>query len=88
MAESMAMFNLFKTTDELDTSLFDPEHDMDLVALINEARTEQDIQSVARMSRARMRARRRQREDARHPNHPESLRARGLSAPSTLSRGL
>ena len=88
MAESMCMFNIFRTTNELDTSLFDPELDMDLVALINEARTEQDIQSVARMSRARMRARRRQREDARHPNHPESLRARGLSAPSTLSRGL
>ena len=84
----MYMFKFTKTTDELDTSLFDPELDMDLVALINEAKTEREIQSVARMSRARMRARRRQREDARHPNHPESLRARGLSAPSTLSRGL
>jgi hypothetical protein len=84
----MYMFKFTKTTDELDTSLFDPELDMDLVALINEAKTEREIQSVARMSRARMRARRRQREDARRPNHPESLRARGMTAPSTLSRGL
>ncbi|MDA8068733.1 MAG: hypothetical protein M0T77_09005 [Actinomycetota bacterium] len=82
------MFNFLRTPQEIDTSLFDPDEDMDLVLLINTARTEQEIQRVARMSRARMRARRRQREDARHPNHPESLRARGLSAPSTLSRGI
>ena len=82
------MFNFLRTPQEIDTSLFDPDEDMDLVLLINKARTEQEIQRVARMSRARMRARRRQREDARHPNHPESLRARGLSAPSTLSRGI
>ncbi len=43
---------------ELDTSLFDPEHDMDLVALANNARSEGDVESVVRLSRARMRARR------------------------------
>ena len=84
----MVMFNFLSRKHELDTSLFDPEEDMDLVVLINDARTERDLERVARMSRARMRARRRQREDARHPNHPESLRARGLSAPSTISRGI
>jgi hypothetical protein len=42
----------------VDTSLFDPEHDMDLVALINNARTEGEMQRVAHMSRARMKARR------------------------------
>jgi hypothetical protein len=42
----------------LDTSFFEDEHDLDLVAMINNARTEDDIQSIARMCKARMRARR------------------------------
>ncbi len=52
----MGMF--FRKNTHLDTSLFDPEHDMDLVGLANNARTEDDIELVARISRARMRARR------------------------------
>ena len=36
-----------KDQNELDTSLFDPEHDMDLVSMINNARTDREIQSVA-----------------------------------------
>ncbi|MCL2418598.1 MAG: hypothetical protein FWD04_04840 [Conexibacteraceae bacterium] len=42
----------------LDTSLFDPEHDMDLVTMINQARTEAEVHRVARVSQARMKARR------------------------------
>jgi hypothetical protein len=45
-----------------DHSLFDPEHDMDLVALFDMARTEDEIAAVTRMSQARMRARRAERE--------------------------
>jgi hypothetical protein len=47
-----------KSNTQLDTSLFDPEHDMDLIALANNARTEDDVAFVVRISRARMRARR------------------------------
>jgi len=49
---------------ELDTSLFDPDHDMDLVMMVNNARTERELQAVARMSRARMHARRTRRATA------------------------
>jgi hypothetical protein len=52
----MCMF--FRRDTKLDTSLFDPEHDMDLVLMINNARTEREMQAIARMSRARMHARR------------------------------
>ncbi len=45
-------------THELDTSLFDPEHDLDLVAMFNNARTEGDLKRAADLSRSRMRARR------------------------------
>jgi hypothetical protein len=80
------MFNFRRDeNDDLDTSLFDPEHDMDLVAMINEARSEHELQSVARMSRARMRARRRQL--ARQPRQPDSAHARGFAPPSSLMRG-
>ncbi len=41
----------------MDTSFFDPEHDLDLVALIENARTEDDIASIARICKARKRAR-------------------------------
>jgi hypothetical protein len=81
------MFNFMRNEKPLDTSMFDPEHDMDLVALINEARTEREIQSVARMSRARMRARRHHLNAARRPHQPDSTRARGFAPPSTLMRG-
>jgi hypothetical protein len=43
---------------ELDTSLFDPEHDLDLVAMFNNARTESELATAAGLSRSRMRARR------------------------------
>ena len=43
---------------ELDTSLIDPEHDLDLVVLLNTARTETELKAAAGLSRARMRARR------------------------------
>lgn len=48
----------FRKNTHFDTSLFDPDHDMDLVALANNARSEDDLEFVARISRARMRARR------------------------------
>jgi hypothetical protein len=48
----------FRRNSSLDTSLFDPDHDMDLVMMVNNARTEREMQAVARMSRARMHARR------------------------------
>ena len=54
------MFNFRRTENELDTSWFDPEHDMDLVIMINEAQTEHDIRAISHMSNARIRARRRQ----------------------------
>jgi hypothetical protein len=81
------MFNFRNSQNHIDTSLFDPEHDMDLVAMINEARTEHEIHSVARMSRARMRARRKFQTAARRPQAPDSSRARGFSPPASLMRG-
>ncbi len=83
----MVMFKFRRIENNVDTSLFDPEHDMDLVALINEARTEREIQSVARMSRSRMRARRRQLAAARRPHQPDSTHARGFAPPSSTLRG-
>ena len=83
----MSMFNFLKRQNELDTSLFDPEQDMDLVAMINEARTEEEIQWVARMSRARMRARRAQLRAARRPHQPDAAHAKGFSPPASLLRG-
>ncbi len=44
---------------KMDTSFFDPEHDLDLVAMIENARTEEDIASIARMCKQRQRQRRR-----------------------------
>jgi hypothetical protein len=42
---------------------------------------------VVRISRARMRARRRELAAARRPHQPDSTRARGYSPPSSLLRG-
>jgi len=81
------MFKNRRTQNDVDTSLFDPEHDMDLVAMINEARTEHEIQTVARMSRARMRARRKNLAAARRPHAPDSAHARGYSPPPSVMRG-
>ena len=77
----MSMFNFRRNENDVDTSLFDPEHDMDLVSMINEARTEREMQSVARMSRARMRDRRRQLAVARRPHQHDSTPDRGGSVP-------
>jgi hypothetical protein len=81
------MFKFRRNDNEVDTSLFDPEHDMDLVAMINEARSEGEIELVVRMSRARMRARRNQLGAARRPHQPDSTRARGFAPPSSMMRG-
>lgn len=82
------MFNFWRNENDVDTSLFDPEHDMDLVALINEARTEDEIRSVARMSRARMRTRRAElRSAARRPHPADAARAKGFSPPPSFLRG-
>jgi hypothetical protein len=43
---------------ELDASFFDPDHDLDLVAMFNNARTESELEAAAGLSRSRMRARR------------------------------
>ncbi len=48
-----------RSTPKIDTSFFHPDHDLDLVALIESARTEDDIASIARVCKARHRARRR-----------------------------
>jgi hypothetical protein len=87
MADIGGMFKFRRTQNDVDTSLFDPEQDMDLLIMIDNSRTEADIQSVVRISRARMRARRRQIEAERHPQLPESTRVRGFSPPSSLLRG-
>jgi hypothetical protein len=81
------MFNFRRNENDLDTSLFDPEQDMDLVIMIEKSRTNDEIQSVVRMSRARMRARRRQIEAERRPHQSDAARARGFSPPSSLLRG-
>lgn len=81
------MFNFRRHQNDLDTSLFDPEHDLDLVAMINNARTEREIQSVARMSRARMRARRAEIKAARRPQPAGTTHAKGFAPPASLMRG-
>ena len=81
------MFNFWRNENDVDSSLFDPEQDMDLVIMIESARTEREIQSVMRMSRVRMRARRHELAAARRPHQPDSTRARGNSPPSSLMRG-
>jgi hypothetical protein len=45
-------------TDNKNLSLFDEERDLDLVAAVNNAQSEAELQSVVRMSCARLRARR------------------------------
>jgi hypothetical protein len=71
-----------RNSQDVDTSLFDPEHDMDLVGLINEARTEADMQRIAYMSRGRMKARR-----AALRNTAATNRRRSLVGNSPFSRG-
>ena len=79
------MFNYFRrNTNHLDTSLFDSEQDMDLVTMFNEARTEHEIQYVARMSRARMRARRSQLAAARRSHQPDAASGRPYALPTSL----
>ena len=46
-----------RPTQTLDTSLFDPDHDLDLVAMLNNARTEHELATATRVSHARLRAR-------------------------------
>ena len=81
------MFKFRRTEKSSDTSLFDPEQDMDLVIMIENARTEHELQSVMRMSSARMRARRKELAAARRPHQPDSSHARGFAPPSSLLRG-
>ena len=81
------MFKFRRAQNEADTSLFDPEQDMDLVIMIDQARTHDEIQSVVRMSNARMRARRKHLASARRPQAPESTRARGHVPPASVMRG-
>ena len=71
----------------MDSSLFDPEQDMDLVIMIERARTEHEIQAVVRMSNSRMRHRRRQLAIARRPHAVDSTHARGYAPPSSTLRG-
>lgn len=81
------MFNFRRDKNDSDTSLFDPEQDMDLVIMIDNARTHAEIQSVMRMSRARMRARRNQLAAARRPQQHDTTRARGFAPPTSQLRG-
>jgi hypothetical protein len=87
LAESVGMFNFRRKEIEVDSSLFDAEQDMDLIIMIEKARTHEEIQSVIRMSRSRMRARRHQHAVARRPHAAEATRARGSAAPSSTLRG-
>ena len=82
------MINFWRNENELDTSWFDPEHDLDLVMMINEAHTEHDIQAIARIGNARIRARRRQLAKDRRLHERELKRGRGHVAASSLPRGL
>jgi hypothetical protein len=82
------MFKFRRAQNDTDTSLFDPEQDMDLVIMIDNARTHAEIQSVMRMSSARMRARRKQLAHARRPAAHESTLARGYAPPASVMRGL
>ena len=84
----MIMFKFRRTQDDIDPSLFDPEQDMDLVIMIESARTEHEIQSVMRISNARMRARRKHLVSARRPQAPDSTHARGYAPPASTMRGL
>jgi hypothetical protein len=43
--------------NHLDASLFDPDHDLDLVAMLNNARTHDEVRQAMRLSRNRMRVR-------------------------------
>ena len=47
-----------RNTHHVDTTGYDPEHDLDLVAMLNNARSEYEIRQIAQLSRARMKARR------------------------------
>jgi hypothetical protein len=87
LAESIDMFNFRRNEKDLDSSLFDPEQDMDLVIMIERARTEHEIQAVVRMSSARMRDRRHQLAVARRPHGADATRARGSAPPSSTVRG-
>jgi hypothetical protein len=87
LADSIDMFNFRHNEKQADTSLFDPEQDMDLVIMIENARTEHEIQSVMRMSNARMRARRRELAASRRPHQPDATQARGFAPPTSLLRG-
>ncbi len=81
VVESNDMFTFRRAEKDLDASLFDPEQDMDLLIMIDNSRTHAEIQSVVRMSHARMRARRRQLDAARRPHQPDATRARGFAPP-------
>lgn len=81
------MFNFRRNENDVDNSLFDPEQDMDLVVMIEQARTEREIQMIVRMSRARMRARRKELEAARRTDRHDSGRSRAFAPPKSLLRG-
>jgi hypothetical protein len=83
----MGMFKFWRNENDMDTSLFDPEHDMDLVTMINEARTDSEMRSVAQISRARMRARRKQLAVERRRHQVDSPQRRGSGPSSSLMRG-
>ncbi|MGC9219917.1 MAG: hypothetical protein ACP5H2_01030 [Solirubrobacteraceae bacterium] len=51
------MLSILKTP-KLDTSFIDPEHDLDLVHMLANCRDEVQLAEVARICRARQRARR------------------------------
>ncbi len=81
------MFNFRDTQNVMDSSLFNPEEDRDLVVLIEEARTQEQIDAVLRMSRARMRARRAELRNAQRRQRRAEGHGRGF-APRSLIRGL
>jgi hypothetical protein len=46
-----------RNTPQLDTTFFEDEHDRDLIAMIDNARTEEEVRRIARICMQRSRAR-------------------------------
>jgi hypothetical protein len=86
LVDSNLMFSK-NDANTLDTSLFDPEHDLDLVAAVNNARTDDELRYAVRMSRNRMRSRRAALKFAAAERRGFASGRTGKLTPSSLLRG-
>jgi hypothetical protein len=64
----------FSLTPHPHQDAFDPEHDMDLIAAINEARTDRELDQISRMARRRFAARAQQTQHGRRGHARPGLR--------------